>query len=42
MPLEALGEKKHPTSRNALCQRLIVKDHILRKNYLKLLIEEIR
>ncbi len=42
MPLEALGEKQILTFTAALRERLIEKDRVFSKKYLKLLVEEIR
>ena len=42
MPLEALGEKKIHAFTAALRERLLEKDRVFSKKYLKLLVEEIR
>ena len=42
MPVEALGEKKIHSFTAALRERLIEKDRVFSKKYLKLLVEEIR
>ena len=42
MPLEALGEKQILTFTAALRERLIERDRVFSKKYLKLLVEEIR
>ena len=42
MPLDALGEKKIRAFTTALRERLIEKDRVFSKKYLKLLVEEIR
>lgn len=42
MPVDALGEKKVQAFTAALRERLIEKDRAFSKNYLKLLVEEIR
>ena len=42
MPTEALGEKKVHTFAAALRERLLGKDRVFSKKYLKLLVEEIR